>query len=321
MATCRWWRPRSASATATPASRSSGTSARCRSSPTPRSSAWPSASICWSSITFAGYAAAPPDAAAARRAPARGRSSPTRRPTASVASLASYALRRAPVGAGDRRGHAGQRVSARSAGTARRRHCRETWDGTACAGAARSRRAAGDPDRQPDGLLHALPGSGRGAVRRDERGGQPGDRRLLRSKQLRELVDLLRAGLPRAQPDRAPTRRWSRRDDLVYCPFAYGYSNYARPGIPTAPLRFGGLVALDGRRLRSTLGGTGLAISRAARTSSWRSPTRRFVASPDCQRGLYAPAAASPAIAAPGSTRRSMLATGDFFRDTLPNAG
>lgn len=50
-------------------------------------------------------------------------------------------------------------------------------------------------------------------------------------------------------------------DDLVYCPFAYGYSNYARADYAPNILCFGGLVMWGGRRLRSTLGGTGLAVS------------------------------------------------------------
>jgi multiple sugar transport system substrate-binding protein len=52
------------------------------------------------------------------------------------------------------------------------------------------------------------------------------------------------------------------RGDAAYCPFAYGYSNYARPTYAATTLTFGNLVHWeDGRQLRSTLGGTGLAIS------------------------------------------------------------
>ncbi|MBE7559001.1 extracellular solute-binding protein [bacterium] len=44
----------------------------------------------------------------------------------------------------------------------------------------------------------------------------------------------------------------------VYCPFGYGYSNYARPRLGGPVLRFGEMVtSKDGKLLRTTLGGTG----------------------------------------------------------------
>jgi multiple sugar transport system substrate-binding protein len=52
-------------------------------------------------------------------------------------------------------------------------------------------------------------------------------------------------------------------DRYAFCPFAYGYSNYSRPGYARKPLDFGDLVEVSGRRCRTTLGGAGLAISSA----------------------------------------------------------
>jgi multiple sugar transport system substrate-binding protein len=77
-------------------------------------------------------------------------------------------------------------------------------------------------------------------------------------------------------------------DRIAYCPFAYGYSNYSRDGYVPKLLRFGGLVTMaDGRCLRSTLGGAGLAISRRCREVSSAAEYACFVASGACQRGLY----------------------------------
>src|SRR6202000_2289535 len=51
-------------------------------------------------------------------------------------------------------------------------------------------------------------------------------------------------------------------DDIAYCPFAYGYSNYSRDGYARKLLHYHDMVTLDGKtNLRSTLGGTGLAVS------------------------------------------------------------
>ena len=51
-------------------------------------------------------------------------------------------------------------------------------------------------------------------------------------------------------------------DKVALCPFAYGYSNYARAGYGNHRLEFCGLVRTEsGDVFRSTLGGAGLAIS------------------------------------------------------------
>ena len=47
----------------------------------------------------------------------------------------------------------------------------------------------------------------------------------------------------------------SRRDDLAYCPFAYGYSNYSRAGYSENLLIFTDMVAMDGKLC---LGASGL---------------------------------------------------------------
>jgi len=54
----------------------------------------------------------------------------------------------------------------------------------------------------------------------------------------------------------------SSTDDYWYCPFTYGYSNYSRRGYAKSVLTYADLVKFKGNhRLRSTIGGTGLAIS------------------------------------------------------------
>ena len=108
------------------------------------------------------------------------------------------------------------------------------------------------------------------------------------------------------------------RDDLVYCPFAYGYSTYAQPTYTNPPLKFGGLISLDGRRLRSTLGGTGLAISRRCQDLDLAIAYARFVAGPDCQRGLYARAGGQPGHRGAWLDPVVNAGAGDFYRDTLP---
>lgn len=137
-------------------------------------------------------------------------------------------------------------------------------------------------------------------------------------------LEALRELVARCEPaclERNPIRTYEAmlaRDDLVYCPFAYGYSTYAQTAYAPTPLRFGGLVALDGRRLRSTLGGTGLAISRRCRDLDLALAYAQFVASPACQRGLYALAGGQPGHRAAWLDPEVNARAGDFYRDTLP---
>ncbi len=132
----------------------------------------------------------------------------------------------------------------------------------------------------------------------------------------RELV--LTAGKENLQ--RNPIRTWealTRTDDYVYCPFAYGYSNYGRRDFTDRPLRFGGLVELDGVRLRSTLGGTGLAISNICSELETALDYARDVASPACQRGWYTLTGGQPGHRQAWLDDDNNLLTNGFFADTL----
>lgn len=104
---------------------------------------------------------------------------------------------------------------------------------------------------------------------------------------------------------------------IAYCPFAYGYANYARRGYAPHALRFGGLVAFDGQPLRSTLGGTGLAISARSENREAALEYAQWIASPQCQRSLYVESGGQPGHRAAWTDESANRLTGDFFRDTL----
>ncbi len=133
---------------------------------------------------------------------------------------------------------------------------------------------------------------------------------------LRELVALC----DRACLDRNPIATYeamTTTDEISYCPFAYGYSNYARPGYAPAPLRFGGLVTLGGQRLRSTLGGTGLAISRGCPEIETAVAYARFVADPLTQRTLFFTSGGQPGHRAAWEDSEVNRGSADFFGNTL----
>lgn len=109
-------------------------------------------------------------------------------------------------------------------------------------------------------------------------------------------------------------------DTLAYCPFAYGYSNYARPGYARQPLHFHDLVALQpgGTPMRSTLGGTGLAISAKCQHVEVAAKYAEFVASPLCQQTLYFDNGGQPGHLAAWQAEHPNQQSHDYFRATLP---
>lgn len=85
-------------------------------------------------------------------------------------------------------------------------------------------------------------------------------------------------------------------DGFAYCPFAYSYSNYSRPGFAAHPLIFANPVPLsDGTPLRTVLGGTGIAVSAASAHLREAVEFGLFVSGRDCQRHIYGICQGQPA--------------------------
>lgn len=133
---------------------------------------------------------------------------------------------------------------------------------------------------------------------------------------LRELVSQCDPACLRRNPIRT-YEAMTAGDAIGYCPFAYGYVNYARNDYTANPLCFGGLVALEGTRLRSTLGGTGLAVSQHCRDRELALEYARFVAGPEVQRGMYLRAGGQPGHRTAWTDPEANRLCGEFFRDTL----
>lgn len=88
----------------------------------------------------------------------------------------------------------------------------------------------------------------------------------------------------------------SSQNEFAYCPFAYTYSNYSRPGFAAHTLLFANPVSLrEGTPLRTILGGTGIAISAQCRNAVAATEFCEFVAGSDCQTGLYGVCGGQPA--------------------------
>ncbi|MBB3210382.1 multiple sugar transport system substrate-binding protein [Rhodopirellula rubra] len=110
----------------------------------------------------------------------------------------------------------------------------------------------------------------------------------------------------------------SRRDDIAYCPFAYGYSNYSRRGYAPNLLYFGDVVSKDGYPLRTTLGGTGLAISSHCKHPEVAAQFAQMVAGRDYQQTQFAENGGQPGHRAAWEDEENNRRTKNYFANTLP---
>jgi multiple sugar transport system substrate-binding protein len=136
--------------------------------------------------------------------------------------------------------------------------------------------------------------------------------------ELRRLVELCDPACLSRNPIR--TLEWmSQADDprAAYGPFAYGYSNYSRPRYAKHLLKAGGLVTLNGQRLRSTLGGAGVAVSSKTKHPRAAMDFAQFTASPETQKGIYFQGGGQPGHRAAWMDDAVNAASANFFRDTL----
>lgn len=109
------------------------------------------------------------------------------------------------------------------------------------------------------------------------------------------------------------------QDRYAYCPFAYGYANYAQRGYGRTRLEFGDLVRWDrGDALVSVLGGTGLAISARSPHLKEALAYAEFVGRPETQSSLYAAAGGQPGSRSAWLDEALNESTAQYYRQTLP---
>jgi multiple sugar transport system substrate-binding protein len=107
-------------------------------------------------------------------------------------------------------------------------------------------------------------------------------------------------------------------DTIAYCPFAYGYANYSRNGYARKALHFHDMISLNGKsNLRSTLGGTGLAISAKCEHVDLAVEYAAFVGSPSCQQSLYFESGGQPGHLTAWNNEEVNRQSQNYFSNTL----
>ncbi len=108
-------------------------------------------------------------------------------------------------------------------------------------------------------------------------------------------------------------------DDYWYCPFAYGYSNYSRDGYARHRLTYTDLVHMGTRgRLRSTIGGTGLAVSTHSQHPREALLFAEWVVSPALQSTFYVEHGGQPGHLLAWTSDKANRLTHNYFYSVLP---
>jgi multiple sugar transport system substrate-binding protein len=155
--------------------------------------------------------------------------------------------------------------------------------------------------------------------------GAPNTPLLARADSL-AVLDLLQSvarHVPRACLEMNPIQVYERLSDkenrqFAYCPLGYGYTNYSRPDFRPHRLKYINIpqtIAGAGPR-GSTIGGTGIAVSARSAHIDIAIDYAFWIASADCQRGLYFDAGGQPAHVAAWEDDHCNALTLDFFRGT-----
>ena len=107
-------------------------------------------------------------------------------------------------------------------------------------------------------------------------------------------------------------------DDYWYCPFAYCYSNYSRKGYAKNLLTYNDVVSFNGKRLRTTIGGTGLSVSAFSKHKEIAVDFAAMIVSGECQRTMYVENGGQPGHRSAWLDAGANQLTNGFFSKILP---
>jgi multiple sugar transport system substrate-binding protein len=110
----------------------------------------------------------------------------------------------------------------------------------------------------------------------------------------------------------------TKSDDYWYCPFAYCYSNYSREGYAEKILTYADIVQFNNVRFRSTIGGTGLAISAFSQHKDIAVEFATSIVSSKCQSTFYIENGGQPGHKAAWISQKNNILCNDFFETLLP---
>jgi len=134
-----------------------------------------------------------------------------------------------------------------------------------------------------------------------------------------ELIFELLPHLHSSSLDSNPIQMYDRMvsgDEIAYVPCAFGYTNYARPGLYAKQLRFSDIAAISREPRGSLLGGVGMAVSAYSPHIPLAVEFAMFAADGDVQRTLYVENGGQPGHGAAWKDAAADAMCGGFFANT-----
>ena len=109
----------------------------------------------------------------------------------------------------------------------------------------------------------------------------------------------------------------SQSDNIYYCPYLYGFSNYSREGFRKNILSYVDVMDLSGKGPAGThLGGTGIAVSNHTHNKDYAIEYAYWIASSECQKNIFYSSGGQPGNSIAWEDQRINKETNNFFRNT-----
>jgi multiple sugar transport system substrate-binding protein len=135
---------------------------------------------------------------------------------------------------------------------------------------------------------------------------------------MQQLYNLVDTKMFDANPI-AVAEMMSSTDDYWYCPFAYGYSNYARTGYAKHLLHYQLPVQFLGKQLITTIGGTGIAVSASCKNPETAMDFAQWICSGKIQSSFYMEHGGQPAHLLAWKNEAANQLTHHYFTNCLPS--
>ena len=106
-------------------------------------------------------------------------------------------------------------------------------------------------------------------------------------------------------------------NNIYYCPYLYGFSNYSREGFRKNILFYIDVMDLSGKGPAGThLGGTGIAVSNQSQNKDYAIEYAYWIASAECQKNIFYSSGGQPGNSLAWEDHDINKETNNFFRNT-----
>lgn len=105
-------------------------------------------------------------------------------------------------------------------------------------------------------------------------------------------------------------------DEIIYCPYLFGYTNYSREGYSKNLLHFTNSPIGQRENISTIMGGVGLAVSALTKQPEVASDFAQYVAGAQIQSGIFTEKGGQPANRKAWENENNNVLCGDFFNDT-----